>query len=331
MDEAQDTNDDPVSNPTGTRCGDADLAASVWGTTANSIAGSGTRALQTGDNVGIQYGLKALLSGAITAEEFVTLNEKIGGTDADSNLRAARTVADAAALDIAYKAGIVSSGKNLGKLAILDSRGYDEQGIHYTWRTFSERARIDGANAGNHGNHVVWRYGTGLLPGTAAQVAAVTVSSLVTMDSWLSGLLTSAPKAWMNAERTQAQVIAAKPAAAVDLCYLTGDATFATKVFDMTQCDADARLVKHESPRQVAGGALAENVLKCQLKPLVFADYNGTTFTAAQQTRLQAAFSGGVCDWSKPGVGQQEAVSPFTYKAGPGGAALPAAPTSMPG
>ncbi len=32
------------------------------------------------DNVGVQYGLNALRSGAITAEEFVTLNEKIGGS-----------------------------------------------------------------------------------------------------------------------------------------------------------------------------------------------------------------------------------------------------------
>src|SRR5215471_10529278 len=139
---------DPVTNPTGTRCGDPDLAAAVWGTTAGIAPGS-TRALQTGDNVGIQYGLKALLEGAITPEEFVTLNEKIGGFDADSNRTATRTTADRRALPIAYRAGIVSSGKNLGKLPIIDSRGYDEQGIHYIWRSFAERARID---ADDHGN-----------------------------------------------------------------------------------------------------------------------------------------------------------------------------------
>src|SRR5882757_9317346 len=65
---------DPVTNPNGTRCGDADLSAAVGGTTDGIVPGS-TRALQTGDNVGIQYGLKALLSGAITPEAFVTLNE----------------------------------------------------------------------------------------------------------------------------------------------------------------------------------------------------------------------------------------------------------------
>src|SRR6185295_3683162 len=75
---------DPVTNPTGTRCGDPDLSTAVWGTTAGIAPGS-TRALSTNDNVGVQYGLKALLAGTITAEEFVTLNEKIGGVDADSN------------------------------------------------------------------------------------------------------------------------------------------------------------------------------------------------------------------------------------------------------
>ena len=242
---------DPVTNPGGTRCGDADLSTAVWGTTDNAKAPGFTRARQTGDNVGIQYGLKALLAGAITPEEFVTLNEKIGGTDADSNRTAARTSADLGALRIAYRAGIVSSGKNLGKLPIIDSRGYDEQGIHYIWRSFSERARIDAANPGDHGNQVMWRYGTGLLPGTAAQVAAVTTASFLTMDTWLSTLLTSAPKATLNAVRSYAQVVAAKPPAAVDLCYLTGDTSFATMVTDMALCDADPRLQKHASPRQV--------------------------------------------------------------------------------
>ena len=318
---------DPTTNPNGTRCGDPDLAAAVWGTTAGIPAGS-TRARQTGDNGGIQYGLKALLAGAITAEEFVTLNEKIGGLDADSNRMAARSTADLAALDIAYRAGIVSSGKNLGKLPIIDSRGYDEQGFHYIWRTFSERARIDADN-GNHGNHVTWRYGTGLLPGTAAQVAAVTLQSLLTMDTWLSKLTIDAPKETLNSVRTQAQVIAAKPATAFDLCYLTGDTTFSTKVTDMAQCDADPRLASHASPRQVAGGALTENILKCQLKPLNPADYAPLALGGGQLARLQTVFAGGVCDWSKPGVGQQDAVSPLTFTAGPGGVPLPPAPVSI--
>jgi hypothetical protein len=334
---------DPLTKPNGTRCGDPDLSAAVWGTTAGIAPGS-TRALQTGDNVGIQYGLKAMLAGAITPEEFVTLNEKIGGVDADSNRRAARSTADLPALDIAYRAGIVSSGKNLGKLPIIDSRGWDEQGIHYIFRSFAERARIDEANGGNHGNQVMWRYGTGLLPGTAAQVAAVTLPSLLTMDIWLSSLNESAPKATLNSPRTQGQVIAAKPVnaappanPAVDFCFLLADTTFATRVFDMAVCDTDApqadgrgRMAKRASPRQVAGGPLAENILKCQLKPLNSADYAPVLFSSAQLARLQATFPDGVCDWSEKGVGQRRAVSPLTFADGPGGKRLPPPPVSHP-
>lgn len=327
---------DPVTNPTGTRCGDPDLASMIWGTTTNAIAPGGTRALSTNDNVGIQYGLKALLAGTISPEEFVTLNEKIGGVDTDANPTAARSTADAAALDIAYRAGIVASGKNLAKVAIIDARGYDEVfgnlalgqfGIHQYWRSYSERARLD-SQAGSHANQVIWRFGTALTPVGPAQTNAITVQSLLTMDAWLTNLITASPKSWANAEHTQAQVVAAKPAAAVDLCYLSTDPTFSNKILDPATCDADPRLVPHASPRQIAGGPLAENILKCQLKPLAQSDYAPVTFTPAQFARLQAAFPGGVCDWSKPGVGQTDPTGPLTFRTGPAGQPLGPLPSS---
>jgi hypothetical protein len=72
-------------------------------------------------------------------------------------------------------------------------------------------------------------------------------------------------------------------------CYLTGDTTFSSPVTDMAQGNANPRLAKHASPRQVAGGALDQSILKCQLK--------------------------------------HEAVSPLTA-AGPGGQPLPPTPVS---
>jgi Tannase-like family of unknown function (DUF6351) len=128
--------------------------------------------------------------------------------------------------------------------------------------------------------------------------------------------------------RTQAQVIGAKrttdPHVASDHCYLGGD--FTNPITDMVRCEdallGDARLKSHASPRQVAGGPLAENILNCRLKPLNSADYASVVFTSAQWARLQATFPDGVCDWSRPGVGQQEAISPLTFAAGPGGAPL---------
>ena len=102
----------------------------------------------------------------------------------------------------------------------------------------------------------------------------MTLKSFLTMDTWLSQLNVRT-KPTLNSVRTQADVIAAKPATAFDLCYLTGDTNFATPVTDKAMCDADPRLAMHSSPRQVAGGSLQENVLKCQLKPLDPADFAG--------------------------------------------------------
>ena len=95
-------------------------------------------------------------------------------------------------------------------------------------------------------------------------------------------------------------------------------------------CDADPYLRPTFSPRQIAGGPRAEDVLKCQLKPLARTDYAAGTFSDGQWTRLQAAFSTGVCDWSKAGVGQQAAVSPLSFAGGAGGVVMPAAPVSVP-
>ena len=56
----------------------------------------------------------------------------------------------------------------------------------------------------------------------------------------------------------------------------------------------------------------------------------GTLLLArADSTRL-TVFGTGVCDWTKPGVGQQAAVSPLTFAGGAGGVAMPGAPVSMP-
>ena len=82
--------------------------------------------------------------------------------------------------------------------------------------------------------------------------------------------------------------------------------------------------------RLSAGGKVAEDVLKCQLKPVSSSDYAPATLTASQMARLMAVFPGGVCDFSKSGVNQKPAAGPFTFQAGPFGQPLGAAPASGP-
>jgi hypothetical protein len=313
---------DPTTNPNGVRCSSADHAVAILGTVPGT-----NRARDTRDNAGVQYGLRAFLFGAITAEEFVTLNEKIGGVDFDSHFTAARSEADPEALATVYRAGMVSDGKHLAQTAIIDLRGNDDStlspfgalGIHHVWRSFELRARLDSAN-GSHSNHVLWRYGTSLIP-----TPTLTLQSFLLMDQWLGAIQSD-----LNGDSIETKIFNHRPAEAFDFCYVTPPSGDVIEVTDSEVCDADPQLRPHSSPRQVAGGPVAENVLKCQLKPIDRIDYNPVGLTDLQFARLSAVFPQGVCDFSRPGVGQQPAVSPLDFSAGPGGTPLPPAPTSKP-
>jgi len=54
----------------------------------------------------------------------------------------------------------------------------------------------------------------------------------------------------------------------------------------------------------VAGAPLADDIAKCQLKPLDPVDYE-VSMTDEEWERLGWIFPEGVCDWTRPGVGQK--------------------------
>jgi hypothetical protein len=109
---------------------------------------------------------------------------------------------------------------------------------------------------------------------------------------------------------------------AVDSCWVAG-----TQITNQSTCQA--AFPYYGDPRMAAGEQLANNVLKCQLKPLSRADYD-VTFTDAEWAELERAFPTGVCDWSKPGIGQQPPLSSWlTFAHGPGGRPLGPPPSSV--
>ena len=230
-----------------------------------------------------------------------------------------------ASLPIAYRSGVVMSGKNNAKAAIIDMRGWDDSStaatssnIHYVWRSFSIRDRLD-KEFGDHRNQVMWRFGRNGL----GAPPSMQLEGLAAMDTWLTAL-----KADTSAATIEQKVRTAKPATAFDYCVLSTDAAQSTKVTDQATCDADPKLKYFASPRQAAGGPLAENVLKCDLRPVNDIEYGGR-LDVGQLTRLHAVFPNGVCDWAKPGIGQQAAVGPLTFMPGPGGVVLASAPVSV--
>ncbi|HZQ37627.1 MAG TPA: DUF6351 family protein, partial [Dehalococcoidia bacterium] len=317
---------DPVLRPDGIRCDLLDHEANRIGT---FIDIDGVRkANKIFDNIGVQYGLRALREGKITPEEFVQLNEGIGSYSADlvwsapAGLPAARVAAQASTLERLYFTAASGDARFLSQVAIIDLRGSQNPNgdIHANWRSWSMRERLDKAN-GTHANQVIWAFTPGLAPG-----AALARKAFVTMDAWLA-LVEADSSARSRAEK----IIANRPSGLSDLCYPTAGATDAElEPGDNLGLDTAACPVTHQnSPRQVAGGPLSEDIFKCQLRPIDFADPVYAALTSAQRARLQAVFPSGVCDYSRPGVGQQTSPGWVTFS-GPTPQPLPPAPTSQP-
>jgi hypothetical protein len=80
----------------------------------------------------------------------------------------------------------------------------------------------------------------------------------------------------------------------------------------------------------VAGESIATDNNKCQLKPLRRSDYTPVQFTDAQWAQIEQAFPTGVCDWSKPGVDEQDTIPWQTYHDQIGGRGLGVPPASRP-
>ncbi|HEX4596324.1 MAG TPA: DUF6351 family protein [Burkholderiaceae bacterium] len=285
---------DPVSNPTGARPTVFDWQRNAYG--LDPATGFARRPV---DNVGVQYGLQALNSGAITPTQFLDLNQRIGGYDHDDNYVATRTVGDQQAIRRTYESGLqLYGGAGLASIPVFDLSGLvgvrDTAGYHYQWFHFATRQRMIEAN-GNSDNHVMWR-GNAIPTEQAWQV----------FIQWVENVHNDRAEAGQRAK-----VIRDKPMAAVDGCWPTSTQFIAERqVFGRlpdTQCNAV--YPSYAFPRHIAGGPLAADIMKCELKPLNPGDYT-VTFSAAEWARLSSIFPSGVCDWSKPGV-QQRPVVPW--------------------
>lgn len=307
---------DPETNATGARCTIQDYQVAQFGRRPSDAWGNVERRIGEGfanrpyDNVGVQYGLRALESGLITSEQFVDLNEKIGGYDIDVNWHRERIAADPYALEAAYRTATITHGSNLAKVPIIDLRGTENYSFHTDVKSWVARARLDQAN-GHHDNQLIWVSA----PTAPAPSADSARESFEVLDTWLSKIEADA-----STDSLEAKVVNNKPAGAVDACWIEG-----RKITDQATCRA--AFPYFGLPRIAAGSPLADNIFKCQLKPLTRGDYD-VAFTEEQWNRLHKVFSAGVCDYSKPGVGQQPAVPWLTFASGPGGEPLGPAPRS---
>jgi hypothetical protein len=149
------------------------------------------------------------------------------------------------------------------------------------------------ANGGSSANMYMWRSVSG---DKAQQI----------FDQWMLAYTSDTSN---DPQRTK--MLRHKPKDAVDGCFdksepatfIADDLPFTSK--PVSRCSELYPV--YSAPRIEAGGPLAANIFKCQVKPVDAKDYK-VTFSAAEMTRLKQIFQGGVCDWSKPGVEQTPVV-----------------------
>jgi hypothetical protein len=281
----------PVDNPKGARCTIQEMRVNIYG---RDPATGFARKPQ--DNVGVQYGLRALQSGAISMEDFLELNEGLGGNDIDGGFIAARSVGDVEAIRAVYASGLLNTfSGGIASVPILHSRPYTDAigDIHDRHRDLTIRARIEKAN-GRSDNQVIWTAPLSARgPGGPVDLAAV---SLDVMTEWLDAL--TADPAPLSTDK----VVRHKPAAAVDAYWTeAGEKVAATADWDPAN-PYNKAFPLHLEPRLIAGAPVENDVMKCQLRPISAEDYP-RPLSVAETDRLKRVFPEGVCDYSRPSIG----------------------------
>ncbi|MGH3301082.1 MAG: DUF6351 family protein [Streptosporangiaceae bacterium] len=249
------------------------------------------------DNVGVQYGLAALESGAMTPAQFATLNADIGGLNFAGVKVPQRTEASLTALRAVYADDLVNSASvGLRTTPVIDQRldldffGFGND-IHTTDWSFIIRARLLAAN-GTDRNQVIIEN----MP-TVAEINTADTYELGEMDAWLTNIEND-----HSHHSAQQKVIDDRPAGLTDGCFMSAADLVHQTLTDPGTGQCGAAYPVASNPRMVAGEPLTMPALKCSLEPLNFRDYP-VTFTAAQQAQLRQAFPTGVCDYNRPGVG----------------------------
>ena len=303
----------PQTNPHGVRCTLEDYMVNMFGRDPKT-----GYALLPFSNRGIQYGLDALRAGAITPQQFVDLNAHVGGLDDNGAFSNSRIEGSDLALQRAYADGAVDTASNLDDVAIIDLRGPDPGAFHDVYRTYAMRNRLL-RNFGTAANQILWQGPVALIGDPSFADAAVYAE-----DGWLARVYAD----HRNIPLSQ-KIIQDKPGTVADRC-TDGNGN------DVPFYTCEEVVQQYGTPRFAADEPKTDDVLKCQLKPLVRSDYP-VTFTDAQWAELQQAFPTGVCDYSKPGVGQGSTQPWMTYQSDAagqhviyGGTPLGPAPVSHP-
>ncbi len=283
-------------------------------------------ARRTWDNVGVQYGLQALRSGAISAAAFLDLNARIGGWKPAAQMaperlwrlfdgalpvwlsmwgahnmeRAAghgpapRSRGDAEAIAAAYRSGQVFMGYL--DIPVIDVRHDLEAqlNMHHLSASFATRLRIERA-LGDSARQLIWVAEPGFDP---------TLEALRVMDEWV-GAVRAQPRRGVAGNR---------PARADDACF---DARGGIIARGQGVWDGDwngaapgactRAMRSFGTSRSAAGGPLAGDLFQCHLQAVEAAIAAGVYHPVDMRphaARLREIFPEGVCDYRRGDAGR---------------------------
>ena len=279
-------------------------------------------ALRTYDNVGVQYGLRALQRGQITIAEFLKLNANIGGWKAavemaperfwrsgggESDLAdmsiwshqnmtndgidgkpAPRSDGNLQAMAAAYRSGQVFLGEL--SMPIIDFRHYlePELDMHHSKQSFSARLRLQ-RRQGHAENQVIW---------SSRKPYTPLPEAFDVLDRWVMNMRTN----------PDLGIAKARPEDAIDRCYNSAGELIASGdgVWDGIWNDKDngecmSTYPIFSNPRIVAGDDYVGDIFKCHLQSVDDAIAKGlyAPFDVSEyRDDLQQIFPTGVCDYS---------------------------------
>jgi hypothetical protein len=289
---------DATTNPDGVRCAAAEQLVNQLGVDPR------TGFVNTfHDNTGIQYGLAALDSGAITAGQFADLNAKVGGFDYTGEPAPQRSAASPIALQAMYADDLnVSGALGLQTTPIIDQRGYQDpypgNNIHTAEWSFVLRARLEAA--GKADNQVIIEHDQA----SGEQVSNTNAYELSAMEQWLNKIAADGSRA-----PVKVKIGRDKPAGLADGCFLDDAQTSPTLQPGGLSAagrsgPCESRYPVFANTRLAAGQPEDLYALKCALKPIDWRDYP-VAFTDEQKAQLRSAFPNGVCNYRRPGPLQQ--------------------------